>query len=177
MPPSIGRRERYGARNIIPLTESGMSRTHLRSRANVSMYALASALLAVACGTASTTGPASLAGKYVLRTINGIELPAAISRDAARTIEAVSGELILQADGAFTGSTIVRETLGGEAPTLREVRGAGHYSVTDSTLLLTNTATGTTTTLVIRGDVIRYISDLGAAYELQRATVAGESAP
>ncbi len=135
-----------------------------------------STLLAlIACGGQSVTSPVNVTGTYVLRSINGQALPGSLSRDAARTIEVVGGDLSITAEGSFNGRSVIRETVRGNPPVTREEIAAGRYTVSDSTLRLTNTATASTTAVDVRGDILRYISDLGNVYEWQRVFVAGGS--
>jgi hypothetical protein len=73
---------------------------------------LAFGLGAASC--ADSTGPgSSLAGVYTLRTVNGITPPITIYQDAGLRLEVLAGEIVLDANGNYQGTTRYRETEGG----------------------------------------------------------------
>lgn len=155
------------------LTYQRTSRTTLR-RAMRNCVGLATLMTVIACGSQSVTSPVDVTGNYILRAINGQELPAAIVRHVGLTIEVVEGQISLAADGSFTALSVVRETPQGGVPVTRQQKSVGRFTVlSDSTLRLTTPATATSSTLEIRGDVLRYLSDLGNVYDWQSVFVIG----
>lgn len=96
---------------------------------------LALALL-VACGGDDSTGPRTIAGTYLLHSIQGDEVPILAYEEPGYTVEILSGNVVLKTDGSFTDTHTVRETEGS--------------TVTDVTFLCTGTWTqsGSSLTLI-----------------------------
>jgi hypothetical protein len=73
---------------------------------------LAFGLGATSCS--DSTGPGSnLAGVYTLRTVNDITPPVTIFQSSTLRIEVLAGEIQLDANGNYQGTTRYRETSGG----------------------------------------------------------------
>jgi len=106
---------------------------------------------------------------YVLRTINGARLPAAISNDVARTVEVVASTMTLLPDRTFRGRTAYRETVRGSRPGTREEHATGTYERSGHVLRLDNAEIGTRTELQVRRDTLEYLSPLGSTWVFQRA--------
>ena len=72
---------------------------------------LAFGLGATSCS--DSTGPGSdIAGVYSLRTVNGITPPIIIYQDATVRVEVIAGEIVLDANGNYQGTTRYRTTQG-----------------------------------------------------------------
>jgi hypothetical protein len=72
---------------------------------------LAFGLGATSCS--DSTGPGSnLAGVYTLRTVNGITPPVTVYQDATSRLEVLAGEIVLDANGNYQGTTRYRGTSG-----------------------------------------------------------------
>ncbi|MCY7380905.1 MAG: hypothetical protein LH467_16405 [Gemmatimonadaceae bacterium] len=127
--------------------------------------------LSTACGAASVARPENVAGTYFISSINRRPLPAPISQDSFKTIETISGELRLATDGSFQSTSVIRETLVGAAPVVRDIQSAGTYTSSGNEVRLTNTLTQSTTRLTFSGDRLTYLSDLGNSYELQKVAI------
>jgi hypothetical protein len=68
------------------------------------------AMLLVACGGDSATGPASVTGSYSLRTVNGANVPAVVYQDATEKDEIVSSTISLAGDNSWSGNLTIRGT-------------------------------------------------------------------
>lgn len=70
------------------------------------------AIVAIACGGDSSTGPnASAAGSYALATFNGKGLPATVFADTGFTLVLARGTLSLGGDGNFQAIFVTNETV------------------------------------------------------------------
>jgi hypothetical protein len=98
------------------------------------------AMLLVACGGDSATGPAAVTGSYSLRTVNGGGLPAVVYQDASEKDEIVRSSIALAADNSWSGSLTIRGTdltNGVVFPDLTLPIG-GTYSLNSGTIKLTD---------------------------------------
>jgi hypothetical protein len=72
--------------------------------------------LAFGLGTTSctdSTGPGSaIAGTYSLRAVNGVTPPIVIEQSVGYRLEVLAGEIVLDANGNYQGTTRYRETDG-----------------------------------------------------------------
>lgn len=98
--------------------------------------------------------PVSIAGTYVLETIDGQGLPVVIAEDAEFKIEITSGRVVLAAGGSFTLSATLRETTGAEVFT-ETVEFDGTYSVSGSTVTLLY-SDGDVETATISGNTLTF---------------------
>jgi hypothetical protein len=76
-------------------------------RRSVPFMVLAAVL--TACG-GGTTSPTSITGNYVLRTVNGNNLPASVGMTAVERYELLSGNFNLKADNTWSGALAQRTT-------------------------------------------------------------------
>ena len=97
-------------------------------------YSLALALL-IACGGDDSTGPRSIAGSYVLRSINGDPVPILAYEEPDYKVEIVSGNVVLDADGSFTDTHVLRET-DGATITVATIPCTGTWTQSGNSLLL-----------------------------------------
>jgi hypothetical protein len=103
---------------------------------------------AAACNNDSTTGPGngSVAGNYLLRTANGVAIPAIASQDASGTYEVLHGRIVLNSDFSFVDSLSSRFTPpGGSAQAGVDVR-QGTYVQTGNNITLSFINGGTLAT-------------------------------
>lgn len=89
-------------------------------------------VLAAACASTGRGSGAPLAGRYLLREVDGRRLPAASPTEAGVTLDA--GALVLEPDARYTLELTAR-TASDPAP--RAVTAAGTYAVRGDTLALT----------------------------------------
>ena len=118
---------------------------------------LALGLSATAC--TDSTGPGSaVAGTYVLRSINGSQLfPITVYQDATVASEVVSGQIVLDANGNYQGTTRYRDTYTNSQPILVDESIIGYWTLSGNQIALTDrnfpnspyigTASGNTITL------------------------------
>jgi hypothetical protein len=98
--------------------------------------------LLVACGGDKATGPnapATVAGSYTLRTVNGNALPVILSQDAQQKAELLGGSVTLNSNNTWSGTLSVRVTdlTSGVAQTGDAPLG-GTYSMSSGALTLTD---------------------------------------
>lgn len=68
------------------------------------------AMLFVACGGDSATGPNAVTGNYTLRTVNGNSVPAVFFQDAQEKDEIVSGNINIASGNTWSGTFALRGT-------------------------------------------------------------------
>ena len=117
------------------------------------MRKLLGVLLLVLAGACSndSTGPlhGTVAGNYVLRSANGVAIPAIASQDANGTYEVLSGRIVLNSDFSFVDSLSDRYTpTGGVAQPRIDVR-QGTYVQTGNNITLSFINGGTLTTYYV----------------------------
>ena len=91
-----------------------------------------------ACGSDGVSAPAStsVAGTYMLSTVNGVALPIVVS-EADPKIEMMSDRLTLSTGGTFTEQLTVRITDGTRVTTATDEQ-SGTFIVTGTLVLFTN---------------------------------------
>jgi hypothetical protein len=104
------------------------------------------------CGSDGSTnaGPASVAGIYTLRTINGSSLPYTLVQLDDNKLEVMASAMTLKAEGTWTESGIVRVTEGGTVTTLPGAN-AGTYTLTGTMITLVSSESGTSSGTVDGG--------------------------
>jgi hypothetical protein len=120
------------------------------------------AMLLVACGGDSATGPSSVAGSYTLRTVNGGGLPAVVFLTAAEKGEIVSSSIALAGDNSWSGDLTIRDTdltNGVVFPDLRIPIG-GTYSLNSGTIKLTDADNQLTFNGTVGGGTMTVGSDI-----------------
>jgi hypothetical protein len=91
---------------------------------------------AAAC--ADTTGPGgALAGTYTLQTVNGFPLPAVVQNNAALYSEVVAAQIVLEANGNYSGLTRYRDTYPGQLPVLVDDNTTGYWTLSGNQITLT----------------------------------------
>jgi hypothetical protein len=103
--------------------------------------ALTTTLTAVGCS--DSTGPAgSLAGTYSLRSVNGSQPPVTIISGGGYSLEVLSGNIVLDAQGNYTGTVRYRETEPGLQPVQYDDTIIGYWTLSGNELTLTDSQTG-----------------------------------
>ena len=107
-------------------------------------------VLAAACSNDSTgPGKGSVAGNYLLRSANGLQVPAIAWMDANNTYEVLHGRIVLNSDFSFVDSLVDQFTCSGCTPQNRvEVR-QGTYVQTGNNITLSFITGGTLTTYYV----------------------------
>jgi hypothetical protein len=106
----------------------------VRSLARLAAFAVLVGL--TACGGSESTAPAqSINGTWSLQTVNGAPLPYVLSQSGADKIEVLSDVFTLGAASAFTRTTTVRTTTGGQATT-STIPDSGTFAVSGSTVTI-----------------------------------------
>ena len=131
---------------------------------------LAAALIVTsACGSDSSTGPAtaSFAGTYSLKTVNSAPLPYTMPDDGSgtETIEILADSHTLTEDGKYSGVMQVRLSAN-EGQVVTNLTSAGTYALSGSTVTLTasedptdkatGTISGSNLTISVDGFVLVY---------------------
>ena len=92
-------------------------------------------LVALACGSDKIAGPptpASVAGRYSLKTVNGAPLPFLIGQVGTSKSEVLADVLVLSANGTFLQTSTIRNTTDGVATTSSSSE-PGTFTLTGST--------------------------------------------
>ncbi len=112
------------------------------------LLALPFALMACGSDNNTTTGVslAALAGTWNLQTANGVALPFTISNTGGAETDLLSVVEVVQANGSFTGSEVVKITINGVAA-VDTLGSSGTISLSGSlvTVTLANAGTGSGT--------------------------------
>jgi hypothetical protein len=124
------------------------------SRTWVSRWSLATLAVAAlgACGSDSAT-PTTVAGTYRLSTIGGSAVPVTTAAITGSPVQVISATVTFAADGTFSGQVNISQTVGGVGmPSTLPL--AGKWSVLNTRLTVTDTATGTVLTGTAQGGQI-----------------------
>ena len=123
------------------------------------------AVALAACGGDSTAPPASIAGTYVLQTVNSAPLPFTVIATTDYKFEILSDSYQIRDDGTYSGTSQFRETLNGTA-TVETDNSTGTYTRAGSSITLTDsvdptdkftgTVDGGTFTVTAEGFVLVY---------------------
>jgi hypothetical protein len=108
-------------------------------------FAIFGALSITACGT--STEPASIAGAYILQTINGSTLPYTYAEGVDFKLETISETLVFSANGGLTLNRTVRTTDGANVTTEPDAPKVGQYSRSGNSVTLTLQGASVTATL------------------------------
>jgi hypothetical protein len=116
------------------------------------------------CGgdAATNPGPATVAGTYTLRTMNGSPLPYTLVQLGDDKFEVLSDAITLKDGGTWTGGGSIRVTEGGQTSTTT-VTSTGTYSLTGTAITITS-LTGSATGTVERGTLTVTEEGLLAVY-------------
>jgi hypothetical protein len=98
--------------------------------------ALATTLTVAGCNSDSTAPGASLAGTYTLQTVNGLPLPVTVSRTGPYSKDVVAGQIVLDANGNYTGVTTYSEYNNGTFIGQYTDRITGYWTLSGSQLTL-----------------------------------------
>jgi len=119
--------------------QGGRRGVKIRNRAQKNGWTLTFSwsLTAILCSAAALSEP-QVAGRYVLQTAGGKDLPAVVAENKATgyQLEVVSGWMVLGADQTFTWRTAYRITQSGTVRT-HESGGKGRYGLNGDALSLT----------------------------------------
>lgn len=106
--------------------------------------------VAAACNNDSTgPGNGAVAGNYVLRSANGLPIPAIASQDANGTYEVLRGRIVLNSDFSFVDSLSDRFTPTGGVPQPRIDVRQGTYVQTGNNITLSMISGGTLSTYYV----------------------------
>jgi hypothetical protein len=97
---------------------------------------LTAAMAALGCKDTVAPTPASPAGQYPLRSVNGNPPPQIVLSDADGTVSFVGGLVILRADGTFRDSTDI-EIVTSEGVARTFDVGSGTYRLSNDTVFFT----------------------------------------
>jgi hypothetical protein len=111
------------------------------------------AVTALACSSSSTSPSASIAGTYVLASVNGESLPAIVT-NANDTAVVVTDTLALTASLTYTRHVVDTLRSQGSSPILYSHQSSGTYAVSGSSITFTDGATGGSATGSIDNGVI-----------------------
>ena len=134
----------------------------MRTR-NLITAVLLSAFMA-ACGGDGVTEPDTVAGTYILKTVDGKPMPAVLYEEPGYKFELISSNYVLTEAGTFTNNASWRETDNGSVNTGNE-SSSGTFTVNGSTLSFISpggdafqgTRVGNTLTLNFEGVVAVYV--------------------
>ena len=104
------------------------------------VLALGLALGTTATACVDSTGPGSaVAGTYFLRSINGSQaFPITVYQDASVRSEVVSGQIVLDANGNYQGTTRYRDTYFPSQPILVDESIFGYWTLSGNQISLTD---------------------------------------
>jgi hypothetical protein len=106
----------------------------------------ASAIVPIACGSDSSTGPdtpKSPVGSYALTSVNGKTLPATVFSDSNYLVVVAAASLSLTAEGNYQATSTVRETVLGHLSTYVDTTsGTWIQGTSSSALVFTDRADG-----------------------------------
>lgn len=128
---------------------------------------IAAVLLSVsigACGGDGVTEPDTVAGTYVLKTVDGKPVPVVVYEEPGYKLEIISSNYVLTEGGTFTNNASWKETIDGAVSTGNE-SSSGTFTVNGSTLSFISpggdafqgTRVGNTLTLNFEGIVAVYV--------------------
>jgi hypothetical protein len=100
-------------------------------RRRVKLHRVLAMIVALASACSDGTGPSEIAGRYELKTVNGVALPATVNLGGTVTIAA--GFFQLEKDGSFTFGYTETGQLGGQSFT-QEISGLGLWVQTKNTV-------------------------------------------
>ncbi|MGK2936176.1 MAG: lipocalin family protein [Gemmatimonadaceae bacterium] len=125
------------------------------------MAAIAAVGLVAACGGGDDgiNEPASIAGTYILQTLDGQAPPVVVFDASGFKVEIVSGNFVLNANGSFTTTVVFRITEDSAVTTESESY-TGTYAVTGSTVNFTY-SDGDTDSATLEGNTLTF-SDGGS---------------
>lgn len=109
-------------------------------------------VLATACGSSTSTGPASLAGTWNLTTVNGSSLPAVIQTFPPDTAWLTNGTVVLT-DSTWDFSATVGFSLAGVHTDTTEAD-SGSYTMSGNTLSMRSVGDTSVTTATVNGSTI-----------------------
>lgn len=120
----------------------------------ISITLLAGAMAAaVACSSSSTSPSASIAGTYVLSSVNGESLPAIVT-NAGDTAVVVTDTLALNSSNGYTRHAVDTLRSGGNAPTLYSHVSSGTYARSGTSITFTDGVTDSSATGTIANNAI-----------------------
>ncbi len=121
----------------------------------ISITLLAGAMTAaVACSSSSTSPSASIAGTYVLSSVNGQSLPAIVTKAGDDTAVVVTDTLELSASNTYTRHAVDTLRSQGSGPTPYSHVSNGTYARSGSSITLTDAATDSSATGTIANNAI-----------------------
>lgn len=105
--------------------------------------ALILVFVAACGGSESPTTPATIAGTYTLRTVNGSPLPFLVSGGGATKSEIVDGTLTVNDGGGWAESGHLRNTVNGTVTTsASNFVGSGYYTLSGTAITLSGPGAG-----------------------------------
>jgi hypothetical protein len=122
------------------------------------------AMLLVACGGDTVSGPAPITGSYTLRTVNGASLPSTFYQDEVERDDFFAGNVSLASDNSWTGSLSVRVVAlpGGGVLLNDALPVSGTYSLNNGSITISDAAHGLLMTGSVSGGTLSVTADLGA---------------
>jgi hypothetical protein len=131
-------------------------------------------LAAILCLSAAASEP-QIAGRYVLETANGSDLPAAVAenRDRGYRQEVASGWMVLGADLTFTWRTVYRTTENGSVRT-NESGGKGRYNLNGKAVSLTPDGTSAALEGTLSRGTLTVQADVKLVYRKEDGTLSSD---
>jgi hypothetical protein len=114
-----------------------------------------------AAGCSDSTNPAnSLAGTYTLRTVNNNQVPVTVIASPGYSLEVLSGGIVLDVQGNYSGTITYRETDNG-VPTTYNDTILGYWSLSGNQLTLVDSQTGDQYFATVSGSTITLSDNSG----------------
>lgn len=99
------------------------------------------ALAAVVLGCGDSSNPKSIAGSYPLVSINGHNVPTVAYQETGYTLEVLSGNVVINANGTFADTYTIRETVDATVYPPETIACNGTWTRSGNNLILQETAT------------------------------------
>lgn len=129
-----------------------MRKTLLSWASPSAAVAIAAALATAACGTTNPT-PTSIAGTYLLQSIDGNALPALADVSGTDSTFVTFANVILTAQKTYTFAISFQVHSGGQVTTSND-GDDGNYTLSGSTLTLTSNSGGSPTVATVDSDLL-----------------------
>jgi hypothetical protein len=119
--------------------------------------ALMLVLLMVGCGDDDPAGPSAetVAGTYILQTVNGVALPFVFVDQPGLRVEVISDQYVLNPDRTYTTTITFRETQDTTVTTSTDTY-AGGWQVSGATVSLTSVEFGPETAAFTSGNTLTF---------------------
>jgi hypothetical protein len=124
---------------------------------------LALGFTATACSDSTSPG-ASIAGTYTLQSIGNSPLPVYINTSGNPSTEVVSEQIVLNADGSYSGVTRYRDTYSGQQSVLSDSPFTGYWTLSGNQIALTETGFSPTYGTITNNQLVLSVFGTSAVY-------------